>query len=96
MDHDELGGRIYQDHLATDSEQCKSPLLARKNPYLISITKIWGGGARSEIGTNRMNCSGVQEPLPWNYLASATSSPMSIGRKNVSSSSKMNVPAVLR
>ena len=70
MDHDELGGWIYQDHLATDSEQRKSPLLARKNPYLISVTKIWGGGARSEIGTDRMNCSGVQEPLPWNQLAS--------------------------
>jgi hypothetical protein len=44
--HDELGGRIYQDHLAPDSEQGKTPLLAGQDPYLVSIAEIWGGGSQ--------------------------------------------------
>ena len=67
--HYELGGWIYQDHLAPDSEQGKSPLLARKDPYLISVAKVWGSDARGEIAVGRPHRGGIQEPLPWNELA---------------------------
>src|SRR5450432_3608887 len=68
--HDELGGRIDENHLAADSDQGKTPLLAGRDPYLVSIAEIWGGGSRSEIGVARIHRRRVQEPLPWNQLAS--------------------------
>ena len=52
--HHELGGRIYQDHLAPDSDQGKTPLLAGQDPYLVSIAEVWGGGSRCEIGVARI------------------------------------------
>ena len=52
--HDELGGRIDQDHLAPDSDQGKTPLFAGLDPYLVSIAEVWGGGSRCEIGVARI------------------------------------------
>src|SRR6516165_12417437 len=70
MYHNQFGRWIDKDHLATDAQQHEPTVGAGQQPDLVAIPVVLRGYTRREISIGRTHRRRIQQPLPWDDLAS--------------------------